>query len=274
MGVVAGLAGCSALNSSPATETSPSAGNAPFKHPGTIDETFATNGDYTPDDDPADGYPPAFGTPSADPTVDESTFGTLTVNGETVKLAPIDVVKKWYDRAEARFVDARGLTQYKRSHIYGGVLSTAQQKSTGGGINSWPKGDRIVTYCGCPHHLSSLRAAGLQKAGFSRVYAIDEGFGEWSKREYPMSGTAFTSESQSDISKWVIEGNLNARYAGDYVWATVDRQYEAAPIGDDGRFTLILKFSDVTGETPVRVSAPTFTVTRPLGVLTARVLKG
>lgn len=271
---MAGVAGCSALNRSPDKATSSSAGNAPFEHPGTIDETFATNGEYPPDTDPADGYPPAFSNPPPQAGADESTFETLSVNGETVKLAPIDVVKTWYDRTEARFVDARGLTQYKHSHIYGGVLSTAQQKSTGGGIEGWPTDDRIVTYCGCPHHLSSVRAAGLMKAGFSRVYAIDDGFGAWAERGYPMGGTTFTSESQSDISTWVIEGVIDARYAGKYAWASADRQYEAAPIQGDGRFTLSLTFLDVTAETPVRVSTPAFTISRPLRELTAGVLKG
>lgn len=273
-GIVAGFAGCSVLNRSPDNATNSSAETAPFEHPGTIDETFATNGEYPPDDDPADGYPPAFSNPPTEAGGDESSFETLTVNGETVKLAPIDVVKTWYDHAEARFVDARGLTQYKRSHVYGSVLSTAQQKSTGGGINGWLTDDRVVTYCGCPHHLSSVRAAGLKKAGFSRVYAIDEGFGAWTERGYPMGGTTFTSESQSDISTWVIEGQLDAGYAGEYAWASADHQYEAAPIQGDGRFTLILTFSDVTAETSVRVSTPAFTISRPLRELTAGVLEG
>lgn len=274
MGVVNSIAGCSTLSNSPDGKSDSSSGSAPFKHPGTLDETFATNGEYPSDDNPADGMPPAFPNPPAKPDVDESSFQTKDVNGESVKLAPIDVVEKWYRRAEARFVDARGLTQYKRSHIYGSVLSTAQQESKGGGINGWPKDARVVTYCRCPHHLSSLRAAGLQKAGFSQVYAIDEGFGEWSERGYPMGGTEFKSGSQSDISEWVIKGDLDARHTGEYAWAAVDRQYEAAPIQEEGTFTLTLKFSDVTSETPVQVSTPAFTITRPLGELVSGVLEG
>lgn len=271
-GAVSSLAGCSSL---PGLRGADDGSNgAPFEHPGTIDETFATNGDYPSDDDPADGIPPAFSNPPANPDVDDSSFETTDVNGESVKLAPIDVVETWYRRAEARFVDARGLTQYKDAHVYGSVLSTAQRESKGGGIAGWPKSDRIVTYCRCPHHLSSLRAAGLQKAGFQRVYAIDEGFGEWAERDYPMGGTTFESGSRSEISERVIEGKLDARYAGQYVWAAANRQYEAAPVRDDGSFTLTLLFSDVTSETPVRVSTPAFTITRPLGELVSSVLEG
>lgn len=142
----------------------------------------------------------------------------------------------------------------------------------GDGIEAWPKDDRIVTYCGCPHHLSSIRAAGLQKAGFSEVYVIDEGFGVWAERGYPMSG--LRSTTQSDISERVIEGKLDARYAGEYVWATLDRQYEAAPIQKDGRFTLVLKFSGLTDETPIRLSTPAYTVTRSLGQLISGATNG
>lgn len=278
-GLAGSVAGCSAPTDNPDDDTitptdrshSPS-GGAPFEHPGTIDEAFVINGNFPSDENPRDGFPPAFSNPPPKPDVDEASFETKEVNGESVKLTPIDVVEAWYRRAEARFVDARGLGQYKRSHIYGSVLSTAQKESTGGGINGWSKDDRIVTYCGCPHHLSSIRAAGLQKKGFSQVYVIDEGFGVWAKRGYPMAGVKSTS--QSDISRWILEGALDARYAGEYAWATVDRQYEAAPIREDGRFTLALKFSGVTNETPIRVSTPAFTVTRPLGDLASEIIDG
>lgn len=274
-GITGAFAGCSAFGSQgDEDDDSASSGSAPFEHPGTLDTTFATNGEYPSDGKPADGVPPTFSNPPDEPDVGESSFETIDVNGESVRLAPIDIVEVWYRRGGARFVDARGIDQYRRSHIYGSVLSTAQQGSTGGGIDGWPTDGRVVTYCGCPHHLSSLRAAGLQKDGFSRVYAIDEGFGEWADRNYPMAGTAFAAETQSALSEWTIEGRVDIRYADEYAWASVDRQYEATPIQADGRFTLVLKFADVTSETPVRVSTPAFTVTRPLGDLAAGTLHG
>ena len=299
LGTVSGLAGCSSSpesqeesDGSPGTDAdgptstatdandSPDGtedvplGPAPFEHPGTLDTTFVANGDYPTDETPADGFPPAFPDPPSRPDVDESAFATKGVNGESVTLVPIDVAVAWYRRAEARVVDARGLRQYERSHVYGSVLSTAQQESDGGGIEGWGTEDRILTYCGCPHHLSSLRAAGLQKAGYEHVYAIDEGFGEWSDRGYPMAGTAFGTETQGSVSEWTIEGAVDDHYAGEYAWAQADRQYEAAPIGSDGGFTLHLKFADVTSDTAVQVSTPAFTVTRPLGELASGVVEG
>ncbi|QKY19498.1 rhodanese-like domain-containing protein [Halolamina sp. CBA1230] len=252
------VAGCSSGGGS-------SGGDAPFEHPGTIDETMVANGDYPDDDDPADGLPPEFQNPPESPGVDPDALETISVNDETVQLLPIEDARAWFLRSEARFVDARGLDQYTRSHLYGSVLSPAQQGSTGGGIEGWPTDGRIVAYCGCPHHLSSLRAAGLQKAGYESVYVIDEGFREWSDQGYPMAGTAFGEGDDAELSEWRIDGEIAADYAGEYAWATVGRQYEAAPIGDDGRFSLHLYFAGVDADTDVRVSTPAFTRTRPLG---------
>ena len=256
----AAVAGCT-------SDGGTSSGDAPFEHPGTLDETFVANGDYPDDDDPADGYPPSFPDPPAVPEVDDDALETISVNDETVKLLPIDDAVAWFRRADARFVDARGLDQYTRSHLYGSVLSPAQQGSSGGGIDGWATDDRVVAYCGCPHHLSSVRAAGLQKAGFENVYVIDEGFYEWSDRAYPMAGRTFADGTAADVSEWLIDGEIDPTYAGSYAWAAGGRQYEAAPIGDDGRFSIHLRFSDVDAKTPVEITTPAFTRTDPLGEL-------
>jgi rhodanese-related sulfurtransferase len=250
--------------------------NAPFEHAGTIEASIATNGEFPPDEDPADGLPPEFSNPPADPGVDPSTFETLEVNGETIPLVPVDVAAAWYARREARVADARGLPQYTSAHIYGAVLSTAQEGSTGGGIPDWPTDERIVTYCGCPHHLSSIRAAGLRKAGYADVFAIDEGFvgqpDAWAAKGYPMAGTEFRTDEQSALSEWQVTGAVDARFAGEYVWAAADRQYEAGPIAADGSFALTLRFADVTEATPIEVRTPAATVTRSLGELAAEPL--
>lgn len=279
LGVASSVAGCASDGADSAagsagTESGTPAMNAPFEHAGTVEARMVANGDYPADDNPANGYPPEFSDPPKSPEADPSSFETITTNEETIRLVPIDVAEAWYRRGEARFVDARGLYQYKHSHIYGSVLSPAQKQSDGGAIPDWGRDERVVTYCGCPHHLSSLRAAGLQKAGYSEVYAIDEGFGVWSDRSYPMAGSAFATDSESSISEWTIEGAVDSQFAGEYAWASADRQYEAVPIDADGGFTLHLKFADVNQETPVQVSTPAFTTTRPLGELATGVLDG
>jgi rhodanese-related sulfurtransferase len=285
-GLAGGFAGClSGSGGTPTGDETPvgpasgggdtsSGGTAPLEHPGTLSTTFVANGDYPTDENPADGRPPEFADQPPSPEAEPSTFETLSVNDETVRLAPIDVVHRWYLRGEARIVDARGLEQYERAHVYGGVSSPAQPDSTGGGIEAWSREDRVVTYCGCPHHLSSIRAAGLQKAGFTEVYALDEGFlgrpDSWAEQEYPMAGTAFRSGSQANVQQWTVSGSVDSRYAGEFVWATVDRQYEAAPVRSDGTYELHLKFADVSSETPVEIRTPTDSFERPLGRVGSR----
>jgi len=228
----------------------------------------STNMSLPADDDPDDGYPPAYGDPG-ERSVDPSSFPTTTTNGEEIRLAPIEVAHYWHKRADARFVDARGSEQYDSAHIYGAISSPAQRGSTGGGIDGWPDDDTVVCYCGCPHHLSSIRAAALQKAGFSNVFVIDEGFGPWYDNGYAMRGTNFESQQPA-----AIQGQVSAQYAGEYAWAeAVERaQQEAAPIGEDGSFEIHLKFSELTDDTRIRVTTPEFDVTRPLGELTETTL--
>lgn len=270
-GLLGGLAGCFGTSDG-SGETPPSTGTptpasqgAPFEHPGTLDTTFATNGKFPSDGDPADGYPPAFPDPPDAPDVDPTNFESNELNGESVGLVPIEVAVRWYRRAEARFVDARGLDQYEAAHIYGAVLSTAQPESRGGGIEGWDRSDRVITYCGCPHHLSSIRAAGLQKAGFERVYALDEGFVTWGRdRQYPMAGTHWVAETATMQAAWTIDGSVDPDYAGKYAWAIADEQYEVAPIDSAGRFSLDVRFVDVTGRSPITVETPAYSVTAPL----------
>jgi rhodanese-related sulfurtransferase len=262
-GSLAALAGCASLFGSSSSSS--------VDHPGTLDASFHANKPLPEDEDPGDGYPPEREDPPEERSIDTSGFGTTTTNSEQVALAPIEVTRYWHQRSEARFVDARSLEQYGQAHVYGAVSSPAQRGSEGGGIDGWAKDDRIVCYCGCPHHLSSIRAAGLQKAGYTDVYVIDEGFGPWLNNEYAMRGTNFSAPQEA-----VVEGEVDPAYAGEYAWATHEAsgQQEAAPIGDDGRFALHLKFYDVTDDAPIRVQTPAFDVTEPLGDLTGTVLTG
>ncbi|GAA0269829.1 rhodanese-like domain-containing protein [Halobacterium noricense] len=259
-GSLAAVSGCLGLLGS----------SSSVNHVGNLDAEFHANTSLPADEDPADGYPPEYGNPD-ERSVDPSSFPTTTTNGETVGLAPIEVARYWHQRAAARFVDARGLQQYERAHIYGAVSSPAQRGSEGGSIGGWSKDDRIVCYCGCPHHLSSIRASALQQAGFSNVFVIDEGFGPWYEGGDPMRGTDFSAPQEA-----FVDGEVDPQYAGKYAWATHEAsgQQEAAPIADDGTFNLHLKFYDVTADTPIHVQTPAFDVTRPLGDLTGAVLTG
>lgn len=236
-----------------------------------------------PDDDPLDGYPPAFDQSPPNQTVDPSRFGTMTVdpesfsmddqNGVVVPLAPIDIAYYWYWRRSARFVDARARGGYENSHLFGAVSSPAPDGGEGDNpVADWPREDRIVCYCGCPHHLSGMRAASLLNQGYKRVYVIDEGFWEWQDRGYPLAG----NDVENRPTLRVIDGLTDPDQAGATAWA-IHRptdQVEAAPIGHDGSFQLRLRFADVSADSVVTVETPGYSVSGPLRELTARTVTG
>lgn len=217
------------------------------------------------------GYAPD-GVEEPDPVeADTDSFDRIDVEGQPVPLAPIEVTYDWYARQEARFVDARGAGQYQRAHVRGAAWSPAPGGRDGDDpVGDWPTDDRVVCYCGCPHHLSSLRAAALIDAGYRDVYVIDEGFHEWSDRGHPLAG----SDVETDVPERIVVGRTDAAYAGAPVYAThvPTDQREAAFVGRDGGFELALHFADVTAESEIRIEAPDYTVVAPLSELTAGVV--
>ena len=226
-------------------------------------------GNGTSSDD-TDGYPRTPDEQPEERSIDTGSFATVDVQGTAVPLAPIDVTHYWYLRREARFVDARGSTQYDRSHVRGAVLSPAPNGGNNDPTSAWPKGDRIVCYCGCPHHLSSLRAANLIDNGYENVFVIDEGFWEWQKRGYPLAG----SEVSNRPAQYDIRGQVGPEYAGQMAWAWHDSsgQREAAPIDEAGNYLLELKFSGLTESSPIRIETPTYELEAPLSDLISRVV--
>lgn len=237
------------------------------------------------DDDPNDGRAPAAtfdGTPS-EPDFDPDAFDTTTasgveiMNGDSsmeVKLAPAELVYDWYRRQEVRMVDGRGAYNHEQMRIFGAVLSTVGSPIEETPVGDWSKSDRIVTYCGCPHHISSVRAAELMNAGYEEVYALDEGIYapnrddvvSWYEHGYPVTGSSVQEQTETRL----IEGVTDATFAGKSAWATdLDAgQREATTIDAAGRYVLHLNFFDVTDETPIRLETPEYTVEASLGELT------
>ncbi|SHK06952.1 Rhodanese-related sulfurtransferase [Haladaptatus paucihalophilus DX253] len=228
-----------------------------------------------PEDGNVDGYPPEFDEKPKKKSFDPSSFDTKSEGGEEVPLVPTDIVYNWYKRGEARFADARGTKQYKTSHIYGAVLSPApgvRGAPERDPVLNWPKSDRIVCYCGCPHHLSSIRASALMQKGYENVFVIDEGFWEWHDRDYPIRG----SNTSYNPVAYIISGVTDAAFAGKTAWARQleTGQNEATDILTDGSYTLELKFEDVTADSMVHIETPEYTVKGTIGDLSSRVVSG
>lgn len=216
-----------------------------------------------------DGYPQKQNNSTTAISADTSSFPVRPTNGIEVPLAPIDVVHNWYVRHEARFADARGETQYKKAHIKGAVLSPAAEGQTQNDpAEQWPKSDRIITYCACPHHLSSLRAANLINQGYEEVYALDDGFLAWMDKNYPVEGSQATQQPKMRY----IAGSTDPQYAGESVWAyhRPSGQREATQIKSKGNYRIQLPFYDVSGDSPIEIETPGYTIEKSLSALTSK----
>jgi rhodanese-related sulfurtransferase len=114
-----------------------------------------------------------------------------------------DDLKKRMDQGEKVYLlDVRGDTSYKESHIKGAIQ--APLPITEDIVKNVPKFATIVTYCGCPHHLSSIGAEQLTNLGYRNVSVLDEGFWYWKDHKYPLE----TAKTVSEITEMTFEGNL------------------------------------------------------------------
>lgn len=266
-GVLAGLAGCLADTSGTDDTPSDESTTSSTETTTASSSTTATSPDLPAD---VDGYPDSVDAKPEDRRIETSDLDTVEENGVEVPLLPVEDAYVWWAYRRARFADARGPEQYENSHIVGSVLSPAPEdmRDSSDPVLKWGKRDRIVCYCGCPHHLSSIRASYLIENGYENVYVIDEGFFEWRDLDYPVTG------GDGDIREFVVEGRVDARYAGENAWVRpVDsEQLESTNVQADGSFALHCKFVDVTADTRLTVSTPAWTKTGTVRALTDGIL--
>ncbi len=196
-----------------------------------------------------------------------------TPSGVDVPLVPVQDAYEWFKNDEARFADARGRAQYDEVRIKGAVFSPAEDAGSidDDPVEEWPTDTRIVTYCRCPHHLSSQRAASLIDSGYEHTYAIDEGLDGWINGGYPLDGSAVDAEWEL----YEIDGTTDSEYADEMV--TLQQleanRTEAAPIQEDGSYTIRLHYAGSTDDT-FRVEAPDYTVEGTLEELTSETISG
>lgn len=195
-----------------------------------------------------------------------SSFETTSKKGESIPLVPTDTAYDWYTKDEVRFVDARGKAMYEYAHIKEAVLSPAPDgRGRNDPVDDWSKSTKIITYCACPHHLSSLRAAYLVKQGYENVYALDKGIRHWMKKGHPIAGSR--TKQLPEIK--TIVGATDSQYTGETAWAyhRSSGQREATGIEPNGDYRLDLPFYEVTGQSMIEIVTPGYTIEKPLSKL-------
>lgn len=202
---------------------------------------------------------------------DPEKYDVSPTGGYDVPLAPVAHVYGSYEKDDDLLVlDARSATAYNQSHIEGAKLSPANAPEFDHPTTGIAKDRRIVTYCTCPHHLSTARAAELYEEGFETVYAIDEGFGAWVENGYPTAGAG----SAKPVS-YTIEGRTDPADAGKQVWLSepeTGQQY-VARITEDGSYEMHFEFYAVDDDTTAILELPSRTVERTLGELSAGTIR-
>ncbi|MFT5110732.1 MAG: rhodanese-related sulfurtransferase [Parasphingorhabdus sp.] len=142
------------------------------------------------------------------------------------------------DNAAPPILDVRAIASFEESHIvsasslpYGEYTDEDVSKLAGNN-----KSGLIVTYCGCPRHLSGLVAEQLREKGFSDVRVLYEGYWYWKDNGYPV-----VEQSKSARSTLKFEGQLVSDIgpvAGHNIFIRNLRndQLEATQTDEQGKF--------------------------------------
>jgi len=134
---------------------------------------------------PVDGSgPPPFEPDLSDPIQNPEGETPVFTRREGLYV-PAAEVKAALD-AENRMVliDARPTADYLTGHIEGAVSLPFYDVSTVAEI--LPKDVTYITYCGCPHAVSTQAANALLMADFENVGVLDEGYYFWVDQDWPI----------------------------------------------------------------------------------------
>lgn len=99
--------------------------------------------------------------------------------------APAAEVKAAIDEGERLvLVDARPTADYLTGHIEGAVSIPFYEVASA--AETLPRDATYITYCGCPHAVSTQAANALLEAGFETVVVLDEGYYFWVDQGWPV----------------------------------------------------------------------------------------
>ena len=119
-----------------------------------------------------------------------------------------DLLEKMQGETGLYVFDVRTIGEYDQGHIDGSMslpLNDISQPRLNS-INGMNRDSVIVTYCGCPHHLSGLAARQLTKMNYTDVRVLEEGFWYWKEQRFPI----LPAMSEISVSKLSVAGKLVA----------------------------------------------------------------
>lgn len=169
--------------------------------------------------------------PVQDPEMNESGFKPSFI-------AAADLLKKIQNKEDVYIIDVRGQMSYDEGHIKGAIARGLP--ITPESVANIPKDAHVVTYCGCPHHLSSIGAEQLTNMGYKDVHVLNEGFWYWKDHNFPME---VAENSKSKITEMSVAGVLmkDGKPLGNtdiYMKHVKTGQLEAEKTDKDGKYKM------------------------------------
>ena len=156
-----------------------------------------------------------------------------------------------FDEKNVPFIfDVRSEHSYGKNHILNAhsMPHGKNDEARLAGIDGLGKDSLIVTYCGCPRHLSTLAAGDLTKRGYSNVRVLYEGYWHWKDNGYPIMDNESIA---STVSTLQFAGSLkrkNTPIFGETVFLRhrPTGQLEAVESAADGSFAVEFHLYDLS----------------------------
>ena len=169
---------------------------------------------------------------------------------EPVYISAVDL-GAMFDKNNVPFIfDVRSEHSFGKNHILN-AYSMPHGKNDDArlaGIEGLGKDNLIVTYCGCPRHLSTLAAGDLTKRGYSDVRVLYEGYWHWKDNGYPVVDNESIA---TEISTLQFAGTLKREdtpISGETVFLRhrPTGQLEAVESAADGSFAVEFHLYDLS----------------------------
>jgi rhodanese-related sulfurtransferase len=149
-----------------------------------------------------------------------------------------ELLKKINNNEDIYIFDVRNKLSYEEGHIKNAKLLSLP--ITEDMVKDISKSAEIITYCGCPHHLSSIGAEQLENLGYKNVRVLEEGYWYWKDKKYPIE---VSKEYQSKVTHLKISGKVlkESKPLSNidlYIKHDKTGQLEAARTKKDGSYTI------------------------------------
>ncbi len=143
---------------------------------------------------------------------------------------------------KALFVDVRSRPEFNAEHIQGAISYPYTVIKTAKDLPFKPA-DKVILYCGCPHHLSGLSADILKQKGFKDVHVIDEGYWGWKEFGLPvMVNPDAPTKVSMDIEGRASQNGQPLVYKDVFLLHPETGQLEATRTDREGNFRMALHF--------------------------------